>query len=179
MEYCVDYTKKPDERVFSSQQIESMQSFTSCLAIEITIKIMEEVQCIEILRGGSSKESKNVPRYSYKYRDEHYLSLVVIGTQNVRTFLQSTPFVRWSIATTPVYNSELIIGEFQKFIRRVFTYAVKHLYISYDIPMPPETTDLVVDLIVVEMLRQFKSHHYMFQSTGRAIAEARRNGCDY
>ena len=179
MEYCVDYTKKPDERVFSCEKIEWMPGLTDNLVIEMTIEIMEKVQHIEILRGRSPKESKNVPQYSYKYRDEHYLSLVVIGTQNVRTFLQSTHFVRWSIATTPVYNSELIIGEFQKFIRRVFTYALKHLYITYDIPMPPETTDLVVDLIVVEMLRQFKSHHYIFQSTGRAIAEARRNGCDY
>ena len=177
MEY--DDTKKPDERVFSSEKIEWMPGLTDNLVIEITIEIMKKVQRIEILRAGLSDEYKNVPQYSKKYREEHYLSLLVIATHDLRIFLHNEENVRWSHAKTPVYNSELIIGEFRELITRVFTCAVKHLYITYAIPMPPETTDLVIGLIVVEMLRLFESHHYIFQFTGRAIAEARRNGYDY
>ena len=181
MEYCVDYTKKPDERVFSSEKIEWMPGLTDNLAIEMTMEIIEKVQPIEIgLRGGSSKEcSKNVPQYSKKYREEYYLKLLVKATHNLRVFLHDEKNVRWSRAKTPVYNCELIIGKFRKLIGDVFTSAVKHLQRIYAIPLSTETTDLVIGLIVDEMCRLFESHHYIFKFSGRAIAAARQNGYDY
>ena len=179
MEYCVDYTKKPDERVFSSEKIEWMPGLTDNLVIEITMEIMEKVQRIEIERGGLSDEYKNVTRYSKKYREEYYLSLLVKATNDIRVFLHDEKNVRWSHAKTPVYNSELIIGKFRELIGDVFTCAVKHLYTTYAIPMSKETTNLVIGLIVDEMLRLFKSHHYIFKFSGRAIAAARQNGYDY
>ena len=172
MEYCVDYTKRPDERVFSSEKIEWMPELTDNLAIEMTMEIIEKVQ-----RGGSSKDcSKNVPQYSKKYREEYYLNLLVKATYNLRVFLHDEKNVRWSRAKTPVYNSELIIGKFRKLIGDVFTYAVKYLNTTYDTPSSKETTDLVIGLIVDEMLRLFESHHYIFKFSGRAIAAARQNG---
>ena len=175
MEYWLDYTKKPDERVFSSEKIEWMPELTDNLVIEMTIEIMEKVQ-----RGVSLKEcSKNVPQYSKKYREEYYLNLLVKATYNLRVFLHDEKNVRWSHAKTPVYNSELIIGKFRELIGDVFTSAVKHLQIIYDTPLSKETTDLVIGLIVDEMLRLFESHHYIFKFSGRAIAAARQNGYDY
>jgi len=175
MEYCVDYAKKPDERVFSCKKVEWMPELTDNLAIEMTMEIIEKVQ-----RGGSSKDcSKNVPQYSKKYREEYYLNLLVKATYNLRVFLHDEKNVRWSHAKTPVYNSELIIGKFRELIGDVFTSAVKHLQIIYAIPLSTETTDLVIGLIVDEMLRLFESHHYIFKFSGRAIADARQNGYDY
>jgi hypothetical protein len=175
MEYWLDYTKKPDERVFSSEKIEWMPELTDNLVIEMTIEIMEKVQ-----RGGSLKEcSKNVPQYSKKYREEYYLNLLVKATSNLRVFLHDEKNVRWSHAKTPVYNSELIIGKFRELIGDVFTSAVKHLQIIYATPLSKKTTDLVIGLIVDEMCRLFESHHYIFKFSGRAIAAARRNGYDY
>jgi hypothetical protein len=175
MEYWLDYTKKPDERVFSSEKIEWMPELTDNLVIEMTIEIMEKVQ-----RGVSLKEcSKNVPQYSKKYREEYYLKLLVKATHNLRVFLHDEKNVRWSHAKTPVYNCELIIGKFRELIGDVFTSAVKHLQIIYAIPLSTETTDLVIGLIVDEMCRLFESHHYIFKFSGRAIAAARRNGYDY
>ena len=178
--YWLDYTKKPDERVFSCKKIEWMPELTDNLVIEMTIEIMEKVQRREIgLPGGLSDEYKNVTRYSKKYREEYYLSQLMKATNDVRDFLHDEKNVRWSHAKTPVYNSELIIGKFRKLIGDVFTYAVKYLNTTYDTPLSKETTDLVIGLIVDEMLRLFESHHYIFKFSGRAIAEARQNGSDY